>query len=176
MPAGPKIRQCSQPGGHSVTGGQRSQRGLAMAGVRGWIHSWTLICLPFLGNQGQRWGRGSVSGCWGWFREVCFFGNFHLEIYSNTKHSFLTEHRFCSSGHFWPEPEMFLIITTEGAATEIWGMESSNVGHHASGIAGPPQPRNSNANSPKVPTAPNANSTGKLDIQSWKMCLGYIWK
>lgn len=51
--AGPKIQWCSQPGGHGVTGGQGNQRGLAMAGVRGWIHSWTLICLPFLGNQGR---------------------------------------------------------------------------------------------------------------------------
>ena len=44
---------------------------------------------------------------------------------------------------------MFLVITTEEAATDIWGMEFRNVGHHASGIARPPQPRNSNANSPK---------------------------
>ena len=60
--AGPKIQWCSQPGGHGVTGGQGSQRGLAMAGVRGWIHSWTLICLPFLGNRGEvRAGGPSVA-------------------------------------------------------------------------------------------------------------------
>ena len=94
MPAGPKIQRCSQPGGHGVTRGQGSQRALAMAGVSGWIHSWTLICLPFLDNRGRRWGWGLVSGCWEWFKEVCFFGNFHLEIYSNTKHSFSVGHRF----------------------------------------------------------------------------------
>ena len=59
-------------------------------------------CLPVLGNRGRRWGWGSFSGCWGWFREVCFYGNFQLEMYSNTKHLFSVGHRFCSSGHFWP--------------------------------------------------------------------------
>lgn len=79
---------------------------------------------------------------------------------SKLKHSFSIEHGFCSTGHFGQCPEMFLVITTEGAATEVGGLEARDVGHHPLGTAWLPMA--------KKDPAPNANSAEaeKLNIQS----------